>query len=75
MSAMETTMRLIAIAGILAALGSSAFAQTSSYSHHAFCLIKGASDKECAFDTMQQCLAAKTGNTDTCQPNSMPQNH
>jgi hypothetical protein len=68
-------MRLIAIAGILAALGSSAFAQTSGYTHHGFCLIRSGSDKECAYDTMAQCLQAKTGNTDTCQPNSLPQNH
>jgi hypothetical protein len=75
-SAKEITMRLFVIAGVLAAFaGSTAFAQTSGYSHHAFCLIKGGSDKECAYDTMAQCLQAKTGNTDTCQPNSTPQNH
>jgi hypothetical protein len=75
-SAKEITMRLFVIAGVMAAFaGSTAFAQTSGYSHHAFCLIKGGSDKECAYDTMAQCLQAKTGNTDTCQPNSTPQNH
>ena len=68
-------MRLFVIAGVFAAFaGSSAFAQ-SSYTHHGFCLIKGGSDKECAYDTMAQCLQAKTGNTDTCQPNTAPQNH
>jgi hypothetical protein len=69
-------MRLFVIAGLLAAFaGSSAFAQTSGYSHHTFCLIKGSSGKECAFDSMAQCLQAKTANTDTCQPNSAPENH
>ena len=53
--------------------GSNAFAQ-STYQHHTFCLIRG-SDKECAYDSMAQCNAAKHGNTDTCQRNSMPQNH
>lgn len=69
-------MRLFVIAGLLAATfaGPSAFAQTSGYSHHTFCLISGSS-KECAFDSMSQCLQAKKGNKDTCQPNSMPQNH
>jgi hypothetical protein len=74
---METKkMRLFVIAGLLAATfaGSSAFAQTSGYSHHTFCLISGSS-KECAFDSMSQCLQAKKGNKDTCEPNSMPQNH
>ncbi len=68
-------MRLLAIAGVLAATfaGSSALAQ-GSYRHHTFCLMKGSS-KECAYDSMAQCLQAKTGNKDTCEPNSAPQNH
>jgi hypothetical protein len=75
-SAMETKMRLFVIAGLLAATfaGPSAFAQTSGYSHHTFCLQSGSS-KECAYDSMAQCLQAKSGNKDTCVPNSMPQNH
>jgi len=72
---MESTMRLLVIGGVLAMIaGSRAFAQTSGYTHHAFCLQSGSS-KECAFDSMQQCLAAKKGNKDTCSPNSTPQNH
>jgi hypothetical protein len=67
-------MRLIVIAGLLAAFaGSSAFAQ-GSYQHHKFCLIKGSST-ECAYDTMAQCLQSKTAADQTCQPNSAPQNH
>ena len=67
-------MRLFVIAGLLAAFaGSSAFAQ-GSYTHHAFCLQK-AGGMECAYDTMAQCEQAKTANTQTCQPNSAPQNH
>ena len=67
-------MRLFVIAGALAVFASSAFAQTSGYSHHKFCLIKG-STTECAYDTMAQCLQSKTGNDQTCEPNSAPQNH
>ena len=68
-------MRLIFIATAIAAAlaGSSAFAQ-SSYVHHAFCLLK-AGGQECAYDSMAQCEASKTDNTQTCQPNSPPQNH
>ena len=67
-------MRLFVIAGLLAAFASSAFAQTSGYSHHTFCLVKGSST-ECAYDSMAQCLQAKSANDQTCQPNSAPQNH
>jgi hypothetical protein len=73
-SAMETIMRLLIIAGLFAAFaGSSAFAQ-GSYHHHAFCLQSGSS-KQCAYDSMAQCLQAKKGNKDTCAANSAPQNH
>lgn len=67
-------IRIIAAGTLLAALaGSSAFAQ-GSYVHHAFCLSKSGG-MECAYDTMAACNAAKTDNTETCQPNSAPQNH
>jgi hypothetical protein len=67
-------IRIIAAGTLLAALaGSSAFAQ-GSYQHHAFCLLKGGGT-ECAYDSMAQCQAAKTDNTQTCQLNSAPQNH
>ena len=68
----RTWLAVLVAAGTLA--GSSAFAQTSGYSHHAFCLIKGSSS-ECAYDSMAQCLQSKTGNDQTCEPNSAPQNH
>ena len=68
------TLTSAAIAGLFAAFaGSSAFAQ-GNYTHHAFCLQSGSS-KECAYDSMAQCLQAKKGNKDTCTPNSAPQNH
>lgn len=69
-------IRTIAAATLLAAslTGSAAFAQSNTYQHHTFCLTSGP-NKECAFDSMAQCQAAKKGNTDTCQANSMPQNH
>jgi hypothetical protein len=68
-------IRLIAAATLLAAslAGSQAFAQ-GSYVHHAFCLQRGAG-VECAYDSMAQCEAARNGNTETCTPNSAPQNH
>jgi hypothetical protein len=62
-----------------AALGASngfvanAFAQ-SGYVHHNFCLFTGPG-RECAYETMQQCLAAKRGNADFCEPNGTPLNH
>jgi hypothetical protein len=67
-------IRTIAIGTLLAAaLGSSALAQ-GTYRHHTFCLQTGSS-KECAYDSMAQCEAAKHGNQDTCVPNSEPMNH
>jgi Protein of unknown function (DUF3551) len=74
----ETTetnvIKCIAAGTLLAAMAASpAFAQ-STYSHHTFCLQKGSST-ECAYDSMAQCEAAKSSNTDTCAQNSAPQNH
>jgi hypothetical protein len=68
-------MRLIIVAATLAATfaGSSAFAQ-GDYRHHAFCLLTGP-DRECAYDSMQQCRAAERGSADSCMPNSPPQHH
>ena len=68
-------IRLIAATTLLAAslAGSQAFAQ-GSYVHHSFCLQKGSST-ECAYDSMAQCEAAKSGGKDTCSQNSAPQNH
>ena len=68
-------IRMIAIGTFVAATlaGSSAFAQ-GSYQHHTFCLITGP-NKECAYDSMAQCEAAKHGNADQCVHNSAPMNH
>jgi len=68
-------IRMIAVGTLLAGAlaGSQAMAQ-GSYTHHAFCLQK-AGGNECAFDSMAQCQAAKNDNTQTCIPNSSPQNH
>jgi hypothetical protein len=52
---------------------SSAFAQ-SGYVHHNFCLNAGPS-RECAYQTMEQCEAAKRGGGDFCEPNSAPMDH
>lgn len=68
-------IRLIAAGTLLAAAfaSPSAFAQ-STYAHHTFCLKHG-SNQNCAFNSMAQCQAAKTGNTDTCVQNTAPMNH
>lgn len=55
------------------ALVSNAFAQ-SDYVHHNFCLLTGPA-RECAYRTFEQCLAAKRGNADFCEPNGTPLNH
>jgi len=68
-------MRVIVLATVLAAaLGSSASAQRGDYRHHSYCLKTG-SGQECAFDSFEQCQAAKRGANDTCMQNSAPQNH
>jgi Protein of unknown function (DUF3551) len=68
-------IRLIAAGTLLAAslAGSNAFAQ-GSYMHHTFCLQRG-SGQECAYDSMAQCEAARSGTNGSCVPNSAPQNH
>ena len=69
-------MRIIALVTLLAAtLGApSAFAQKGDYHHHTFCLLTGPA-RECAYDSMAQCEAAKHGSTDSCVQNSAPQDH
>ena len=68
-------IRMIAIGTFVAAslAGANAFAQ-GTYQHHAFCLQSGP-NKECAYDSMAQCQAARQGNTDQCVRNSAPMNH
>jgi hypothetical protein len=68
-------MRTIALAAFLTATlaAPSAFAQ-GDYTHHKFCLRSG-SAQECAYETMAQCQASKHENTDTCVPNTAPQDH
>jgi hypothetical protein len=70
-------MRALMIASMLAAAGFAApgaFAQAGDYVHHKFCLRTGPS-QECAYDTFEECEAAKRGNADSCVPNSPPENH
>jgi hypothetical protein len=69
-------MHTIAVATLLAATlaAPSAFAQKGDYRHHTFCLRHGSS-VECAYDSFQQCQASKTGNDQSCVPNSAPQDH
>jgi hypothetical protein len=68
-------MRLIIVATTLAAVfaGSSAFAQTD-HVHHKYCLRTGGG-LECAYDTIAQCRAAKTGQAQSCMRNSPTINH
>ena len=67
------SMRVIMLAGVLAAAlsGSPALAQ---HVHHNFCLKTG-SAQECAYDSFAQCEAAKRGSADSCVQNSPTQNH
>jgi Protein of unknown function (DUF3551) len=73
-------MRLIAFAifvssALLAgALSASSAQAQSGYVHHNFCLLTGPA-RECAYETFGQCLAAKRGNADFCEPNGAPLNH
>jgi hypothetical protein len=62
-------MRVIIFATLLASAfaGSSAFAQSSA--SYAYCLFTGPA-QECAYSSMAQCLAAKRGNADFCEPNN-----
>jgi hypothetical protein len=62
-------IRIFAVGALVAAslAGGSAFAQ-GDYHHHRFCLMTGTSS-ECAYDTLDQCMASKRGNADTCVPN------
>ena len=72
---MRVTLQALALATLLAtALGSSAYAQKGDYRHHGFCLKTG-SAQECAYDSFQQCEAAKNSPADTCVANSAPQDH
>ena len=73
-------MRLVASAVLVSsvllggAFGVSNAQAQSGYVHHNFCLLTGPG-RECAYQTMEQCLAAKRGNADFCEPNGAPLNH
>lgn len=75
---MRLMMSAVFLSAALAAFGSSnASAQSGragDYSHHNFCLLTGPA-RECAYETFEQCLAAKRGNADFCEPNGTPLNH
>ena len=75
---MRLMMSAVFLSAALAAFGSSnASAQSGragDYSHHNFCLLTGPA-RECAYETFEQCLAAKRGNADFCEPNDEPLNH
>jgi hypothetical protein len=73
-------MRLVASAVLVSsvllggAFGVSNVQAQSGYVHHNFCLLTGPA-RECAYQTMEQCLASKRGNADFCEPNGAPLNH
>jgi Protein of unknown function (DUF3551) len=65
-------MRAIVVAAALSgavwmALGAEAFAQSSAA--YPYCLMTGPA-QSCAYTSMAQCLAAKRGNADFCEPNN-----
>jgi len=69
------TSAVLVSAALLGAGLSAATAQAQSgYVHHNFCLFTGPA-RECAYETFAQCLAAKRGNADFCEPNGAPLNH
>jgi hypothetical protein len=72
---MSAALVTAALGGVLgSSFGAApAFAQ-SGYVHHNFCLLTGPA-RECAYQTFEQCLAAKRGNADFCEPNGAPLNH
>ena len=70
-----TSAILIATAfGALGGFGATPALAQSGYVHHNFCLLTGPA-RECAYETMDQCLSAKRGNADFCEPNGAPLNH
>jgi hypothetical protein len=74
MRAFTSAILLAAAAAALGAVsGTPALAQ-SGHVHHNFCLLTGPA-RECAYQTMDQCIAAKRGNADFCEPNDAPLNH
>ena len=58
-------MRVIMVAGVLAAALAGSSAPWPQHVHHNFCLKTG-SAQECAYDSFAQCEAAKRGNADFC---------
>jgi hypothetical protein len=61
-------------AAFAGAFGASSASAQSGYVHHNFCLLTDDAH-ECAYETMAQCLEAKRGNADFCEPNGAPLNH
>jgi hypothetical protein len=77
----RTTTSAILFAAAAAALGafgatpaSAQSGQSGDYVHHNFCLLTGPA-RECAYESMAQCLGSKRGNADFCEPNDAPINH
>ena len=71
---MRLMMSAVFLSAALAAFGSSNASAQSGYVHHNFCLLTGPA-RDCAYETFDQCQAAKRGNADFCEPNGMPLNH
>lgn len=67
-------MRVLIPAAFLAAALFAPTGASAQHVHHDYCLKTG-SALECAYDSFEQCQAAKRGSVDTCVQNSPPQNH
>jgi hypothetical protein len=74
MRAFTSAILFAAAAAALGAFGGTPASAQSGYVHHNFCLLTGPA-RECAYETMDQCMAAKRGNADFCEPNGAPLNH
>jgi hypothetical protein len=72
LAALGASSAFVSNAFVSSGFVATAFAQ-SGYVHHNFCLLTGPA-RECAYQTFEQCLAAKRGNADFCEPNGAPLN-
>jgi Protein of unknown function (DUF3551) len=67
-------MRVIIPAALVAAALFAPTGASAQHVHHNYCLKTG-SAQECAYDSFEQCEASRRGSTDSCVPNSPPQDH
>jgi hypothetical protein len=62
-------MRMILAATLLAAAFVGPGAQAQSSSSYRYCLFTDDA-QECAYNTLEQCMASRRGTVDSCEPNN-----